>query len=296
MTNMADRKADRKEERSRASEINKDIQSGGREMDGGEKKSVDEASRLSARLIYEVIRRDGADEMTRPKTSLIFSGLAAGILIAFSIIGMAIFRAHLPDTPWRPLLESFGYSLGFLLVIKGRMQLFTENTITTVLPLMANPCRVYFLMTARLWGMVLTANVVGAFIAGTFMFYTPTFGAEVKGAMQAISEHAVLHPPIEGFFKALPAGVIIAAIVWMLPTTPNNPFFIIVTFTWLIAVGGFTHIIAGSVEMAYLVVNGTIGFLEAIKFFVPVLLGNVVGGTAVFTLITWAQVAAEVEE
>ncbi len=265
-------------------------------MDGGEEQHVHEATGLTARLIYEVVRRDGVDEMTRPKTSLVFSGFAAGILIAFSIIGEALFRAHLPDTQWRPLIESAGYSFGFILVIKGRMQLFTENTITTVLPLMSQPCGNYFYLTARLWALVLAANVVGAFVAGTFMFYTPVFGAEVKGAIQAISEHAVMHPPLHGFFLALPAGVLIAAIVWMLPTAPQNSFIIIGVFTWLIAIGGFSHIIAGSVEMAYLVVNGTIGFLASVKFFVPVLLGNVVGGTAVFTLLTWAQVAAEVED
>ncbi|SPJ23114.1 formate/nitrite transporter family protein [Palleronia abyssalis] len=284
---------DSTEERVRAMELNrKDHQ----ETDGEEEQQIDQAARLSARMIYEVIRRDGADEMTRPKTSLVFSGLAAGILIAFSIIGEAILRAHLPDAPWLPLVESLGYTLGFLLVIMGRMQLFTENTITTVLPLTSNPCREYFFLTGRLWAIVLAANVVGAFIAGTFMAYTPTFGPEIKTALREISEHAVLHPPVEAFFKALPAGVIIAAIVWMMPMAPQGPVLVIVIFTWLIAVGGFTHIIAGSVEMAYLAVQGLITFTEALKFFIPVLVGNVIGGTVVFTLITWAQVAAEVEE
>ncbi len=286
---------DRTEERLRAKELSQQHQAN-QKMEDGEEEHVQDATGLTARLIYEVIRRDGVDEMTRPKTSLIFSGLAAGILIAFSVIGEAIFQAYLPDMQWRPLVESLGYSLGFILVIKGRMQLFTENTITTVLPLMSQPCREYFYLTARLWMMVLVANVVGAFIAGGFMYYTPVFDAEVKGAIQAISEHAVLKPPVEAFFKGLPAGVLIAAIVWMLPTAPQNSFIIILAFTWLIAIGGFTHIIAGSVEMAYLVVNGTIGLWDSIKFFVPVLFGNVVGGTAVFTLLTWAQVAAEVEE
>lgn len=286
---------DNTEERVKAHELKRQKRAQD-DVAGEEKQWVDDAARLSARLIFEVIRRDGVDEMTRPKTSLLFSGLAAGILIAFSVIGEGILRAYLPDAPWRPLVESFGYTLGFLLVIKGRMQLFTENTITTVLPLMSRPCREYFYLTARLWAMVLAANVVGAFIAAAFMYWTPTFTPEVKAAFLAISEHAVLHPPLEGFFRAMPAGVIIAAIVWMMPTSTGAPFFIIVTFTWLIAVGGFTHIIAGSVEMAYLMVGGVIGFADAMKFFIPVLLGNIVGGTAVFTLMTWAQVASEVVE
>ena len=286
---------DSTEERVRAMEVERKNDNR-QNIDREEEEWVDEASRLSARLIYEVIRRDGADEMTRPKTSLLFSGLAAGILIAFSVLGEAIFSAHLPDTDWRPLIESFGYSLGFLLVIKGRMQLFTENTITTVLPLMAKPCKEYFYLTARLWLMVLVANVVGAFIAATFIAYSGAFGPEIHEAITTISEHAVLNPALEGFAKAVPAGVIVAAIVWMLPTAPHNPFFIIVSFTWLIAAGGFTHIIAGSVEMAYLVVIGAIGLADSLRFFIPVLLGNVVGGTAVFTIITWAQVAAEVDK
>jgi len=285
---------DSTEERVRAMELqNKD--KGQDDIDHEDEQQVGEASRLSARLIYEVIRRDGADEMVRPKTSLVFSGLAAGILMAFSILGEAVFRAHLPDQPWRPLVESFGYTLGFLLVIKGRMQLFTENTITTVLPLMSKPCGEYVYLTTRLWTIVLLANVLGALIAATFIAHSGAFGDNILGAVKSISEDAVLYPPLEGFAKAVPAGVIVAAIVWMLPTVPNNPFFIIVTFTWLIAAGGFTHIIAGSVEMSYLAVTGNISFMESVAFFFPVLLGNVVGGTAVFTLITWAQVAAEVE-
>ncbi|TDL79392.1 formate/nitrite transporter family protein [Palleronia sediminis] len=285
---------DSTEERVRAHEEKRTNRENGKASEDAEKQ-VDRASRLTAKLIYEVIRRDGAEEMTRPRTSLVFSGLAAGILIAFSVLGEAIFRAHLPDTPWRPLVESLGYTLGFLLVIKGRMQLFTENTITTVLPLMSQPCREYFYLTGRLWAIVLLSNVVGAFVAATFIGYSGAFSPEIHDAMRSISEHAVLNPPLEGFAKAVPAGVIIAAIVWMLPTVPHNPYFIIVTFTWLIAAGDFTHIIAGSVEMAYLVVQGLIGWSESLTFFGPVLLGNVVGGTAVFTIITWAQVATEVE-
>ena len=265
---------------------------------GTEERSVTRASRLSAPLIYEVIRRDGIEEMTRPKTSLVFSGLAAGILISFSFLGTAIFRAHLPaGASWAALLENVGYSLGFLLVILGRMQLFTENTITTVLPLMARPSRKHLLLTARLWSIVLCANVVGSFVAAAFIQFSGAFSEEIHTAMHALAVHATSGPPLLAFSKAVPAGVLIAAIVWMLPTSPQNPFLIILTFTWLIAAGDFTHIIAGSVEMAYLVLGGDMSAYEAVVvFFIPVFLGNVVGGTAVFSVLTWAQVTVEVDD
>lgn len=278
--------------------INHSGQHGAAKTNGAEERSVMRASRLSAPLIYEVIRRDGMEEMRRPKTSLVFSGLAAGILISFSVLGEAIFRAYLPpDQSWTFLLENLGYSLGFLLVILGRMQLFTENTITTVLPLMAQPCKKYILLTARLWAIVLAANVVGSFVAAAFMGFSATFTDDIHTAIHQISVHGTSGPPIEAFAKAVPAGVLIAAIVWMLPTMPENPFFLILTFTWLIAAGDFTHIIAGSVEMAYLLLMGDMSLFHAIfVFFIPVFLGNVVGGTVVFTALSWAQVTVEVDE
>ena len=100
-----------------------------------EEKSVSEATALSPKLIYEVIRREGEEELARSKRSLIWSGIAAGVMISLSVLGEAVFRTYLPDTAHRFLIENLGYSLGFLAVIMGRMQLFTENTITTVLPI-----------------------------------------------------------------------------------------------------------------------------------------------------------------
>jgi formate/nitrite transporter FocA (FNT family) len=259
-----------------------------------EEQSVTDATRLSARLIYEVIRRDGEEELARPTQSLIWSGSAAGILISFSVIGEAIFRAHLPESTWRFLLENLGYSLGFLLVIMGRMQLFTENTITTVLPLMSRFCWECIRGTLRLWGIVLAANIVGAFVAAGFILWTPAFQPEVVEAIDALSHHALDMGFFEAIFRAMPAGVLIAALVWMMPSVPASDIMMVVIFTWLIAAGDFAHVVAGSVEMAFLILSGQINLFAGFGgFFIPVLLGNIIGGTAVFTMMAWAQVANE---
>ncbi|WP_375257322.1 formate/nitrite transporter family protein [Citreimonas sp.] len=261
-----------------------------------EEDSVSNATRLSARLIYEVVRRDGEEELRRPMSSLIFSATAAGILMGLSVLGEAILRRHLPNQPSSFLLENFGYSLGFIVVIFGRMQLFTENTITTVLPVIARPERQCLMDMLRLWGVVLAANVVGTMIAAGFLSQTPVISPEVKDAFVQISKHAVEMAPGESFVRALPAGMLVAAIVWMMPSAEGNAFFIVLTFTWLIAVGDFTHIIAGSVEMGYLLMIGEIGIgVGVLGFFLPVLAGNVIGGTAIFTLLAWGQVRNEVK-
>jgi formate/nitrite transporter FocA (FNT family) len=259
--------------------------------------AIREAGRLSSRMIYEVVRRDGEDELNRPTASLLWSGMTAGILISFSVIGEAVLRAHLPETSWRPLVENLGYSLGFLLVIIGRMQLFTENTITSILPLVARRDLTCLLLVLRLWGLVLAANVAGAAVAAAFITQAGAMPAPVLGAVFELSHHATGFGPVTAFFKAIPAGILVAAIVWMIPAQRGNEVLIIVLITWLIAAGDFTHIIAGSVEMWGLLFADRLGTgAAALAFFLPVLAGNVAGGTAVFAFLAWGQVKAEVNK
>ena len=261
-----------------------------------EEKEIRDAVPLSSWQVYEVIRREGDEELERPTNSLIWSGTAAGILISFSVLGEAILRTYLPDTPWRFLVENLGYSFGFLLVILGRMQLFTENTITTIFPLVNHKSMACLAGVLRLWGIVLAANVVGAAVAAAFIAYSGAFSDDVIANVAALSAHATGFPPLEGFARAVPAGILIASIVWMLPGQNGNDVVIIVLFTWLIAAGDFTHVIAGSVEMWFMLLEQELSVMQAIfGFFVPVLLGNVVGGSAVFTMLAWGQVVAEVD-
>ena len=265
--------------------------------DAAEEKSLNEAAALSPRLIYEVIRREGEEELARTERSLIWSGIAAGMLISLSVLGEAVLRTHLPDTPSRYLLENFGYSLGFLAVIMGRMQLFTENTITTVLPVMHKRTWQSFVSMMRLWVIVLAANVIGAFAAALLFVYTPAVPSELMPAIQSLSEHATGMGAYPGFWRAIPAGVIVALIVWMLPQADAAAFFLILIFTWLIAAGDFTHIVAGSVEMAVLMVQGNLSLGAAMfGFFLPVLAGNIIGGTVIFTLVAWGQVRDDVQD
>lgn len=258
---------------------------------------VDEATHLAPRHMFEVIRREGEEELSRPMKSLIWSGIAAGVMISFSVVGEAIFRTYLPDAPTSYLIENLGYSLGFLLVILGKLQLFTENTITTIFPLVRSPRAEMFAKVARLWAIVLTANVIGAFFAAAVMVFTPAIPADILPAVTSLSEHALGFPPFEAFARAIPAGVLVAAIVWMLPQAAGSSFWVVVTFTWLIAAGDFTHIVAGSVEMWYLLLSGNTGAGDAVfAFFIPVFAGNVIGGSVIFTLMAWGQVQEEIDE
>ncbi|MGR3572301.1 formate/nitrite transporter family protein [Brevirhabdus sp.] len=262
-----------------------------------EEKHVRDAEKLPSRLIYEVIRRNGEAELLRPTRSLFWSGIAAGVMISFSFLTEAVMRRFLPDAPWRPLVESLGYTTGFVLVISGRMQLFTENTITTVLPLVAKQNMHNLICVIRLWTLVLVANLIGTLAAGAFIVYSGSIPDEFSTYLVEIARHAMEPGPWDSFAMAMPAGLLIAALVWILPQFTGAGFLPIILVTWMIAVSGFQHIIAGSVEMSYLIFRGDLGVLDAVfGFFVPVLIGNIVGGTAIFAMMAWGQVVDEVDE
>ncbi len=252
---------------------------------------------FDALSIYEIIRADGESELERPWISLWWSGLAAGIAITTSVVAQGMLTMMLPDAPWTRAISSFGYSIGFLLVILGRMQLFTENTITVVLPLMADYSRSALARTARMWGVVLGANLVGVFLAACFAQFLGIASSEELEAFRELGRHVFEKSPFELLVRAVPAGFLVASIVWMLPNARSFEFWIILLFTWMIAFGDMTHVVASSMEGFLLVFSGEIGIGTLVGgFFLPALVGNILGGTALFSLLAYGQVKREIEE
>ena len=120
--------------------------------------------------------------------ALWWSGVAAGLSIGFSVVAKAILAAHLPDAPRTPVIDSLSYSVGFLIVILGCQPLFTENTLTAVLPAMQRGKLVWWIILLRLWMIVLSANVVGCAIFAAFTSFTGVLGTDVHNAVIVISE------------------------------------------------------------------------------------------------------------
>jgi formate/nitrite transporter FocA (FNT family) len=260
-----------------------------------EVEDIEERSSPRTPVIYEVVRRLGDEEMARPVVSLWWSGVAAGLSISFSVLAQAILQTHLPDAPWRPLVTDFGYSVGFVMVVLSRQQLFTESTVTAVLPVMADFTGANLTRMARMWGVVLLANFAGTFFAALFSTYTPTLSPELYNGMLEVSRHITGHTFLEMFFRGIAAGFLIAAMVWLIPSAEAAQFYVIVLMTYLISVGSFMHIVAGSAEAFLLVLAGQLSWLSMlVGFFIPVLVGNIVGGTALFALIAYAQVMKEI--
>jgi formate-nitrite transporter family protein len=223
-----------------------------------ERKQVEERLAIGPQVVYETIRREGEEELARTASALAWSALAAGLSMGFSFVAEALLSSHLPDEPWRPLISRAGYCIGFLIVILGRQQLFTENTLTVVLPLLVRKDLSTLLRMLRLWAVVLTANLVGTFLFALCIGKIHIFDAHTQETLTSIG---VAHLGA-GFgtvlMRAIFAGWLIALMVWLLPGAESSRIAIIIIITYLVGISGFNHVIAGSTTMFFLIATKVI--------------------------------------
>ncbi len=247
-------------------------------------------------VIHEVVREQGKQELERSVGSLAWSGLGAGLSIGFSMVMQATLQAGLPAAPWSRLVDSFGYSLGFLIVVLGQQQLFTETTLTALIPTLTNRSLSSLVGTMRVWAVVLVANLLGTWIFGAIVAWPGLFPPDTFAAMQSLGAETMAHPFGHTVVTATAAGWLIGLMIWLLPGGgPSRPL-IIVLLTYAVSLCHFPHVIAGSTEAAFAVVSGHAslsGYL--LRFLLPTLLGNVIGGTAMVALLNHAQIADELK-
>ncbi|MEG3165830.1 formate/nitrite transporter family protein [Sphingomonas sp. PB2P19] len=261
------------------------------------KDDVDALKSADAKTLHQAVREAGEDELDRPTSSLFFSGLAAGLAISSSLIAEGALHAALPDASWREVVVAIGYPIGFLIVILGRMQLFTESTISAMLPLITKPSGRALRRTLRLWGVVIAANLIGTAIAAGAIAAGLLGGNALRAAMLDVSMALTEHSAGGTLVNAIPAGFLIAILAWSLPNARSQAFQVIFAIAYVVAIGGFSHSIVGSAEAFLLLFAGKIGLAQAVGGIVlPAIVGNLVGGAGVFALLAHAQVRGEMKE
>jgi len=256
----------------------------------GEEKKIQEAKSLDAKTTYEVIRREGLHELERSTGALAWSGLAAGLSMGFSFLVEGLLQSHLPATSWRPLIATFGYTVGFVIVILGSQQLFTENTLTPIVPLLSRRTGERFRNVMRLWGAVLLTNLVGALLFALVLAKLQVVDSEVHGALAEISAHAMRSGFWVTMLHAIFAGWLIAVMVWMIPAAKPQELLLVVFMTYLVGLGGFAHIIAGATEVFYAGFRDLAGWgAVVLGYLLPTLIGNVLGGVTLVAALNHAQ-------
>ncbi|MFI5256496.1 MAG: formate/nitrite transporter family protein [Gemmatimonadales bacterium] len=253
-------------------------------------KQIEEAKSLDAKTTYEVVRREGLRELDRATSALAWSGLGAGLSMGFSFLAEGLLRSHLPAESWRPLVVNLGYSVGFIVVILGSQQLFTENTLTPIVPLLAQWSVARMRNVLRLWGTVLAANLVGALLFALVIGELEVVEPSTQRALSELVQESMRSGPWTTMLHAVFAGWLIALMVWMLPAAETAGIWVIVAMTYLVGLGGFAHVIAGATEVFYAGIRAEAAWSTVIfGYLLPTLVGNVVGGVTIVAGLNHAQ-------
>ena len=260
-----------------------------------QEEKAEEQSAPHGDVIYRAIRQDGDDTLLRTSRELAWSGLAAGLSMGLSLMTEGLLRMHLPDAAWTPLVTKIGYTVGFLVVVLGRQELFTEQTLNAILPLLSRDRRHGVLTNmVRVWAVILVSNLVGTAGFAAFMAWSGAFPPEAHQAFSHIGHAAMAHGFGTTLARAVYAGFIIATMIWLLPAADSARFWVIFVLAWLVGVAGLAHVIAGAVECLYVVFRGERPLMDFVAgFLVPAFIGNSVGGVALVAALAHAQHAPE---
>ncbi len=259
-----------------------------------ERQEVADRKSTPARVVHEIVRQQGVEELERPIASLLWSGFAAGVSIWMSVIVQGALMMRLPQSDSREAVAELGYSVGFVVVILGRLQLFTESTITAVLPLATQPSWASLGRTLRLWAAVFGANMAGTLAVALMMPHAGLVSPELLNSMVGVSRKLIEETPQQVFLQGIPAGFILATVAWVLPSVRGQEIWVVALLTYVVSLAGFSHVIAGSAEAWLLATTGTASWGFAVTgFILPALLGNILGGTGLFAVLAHAQVRSE---
>jgi formate/nitrite transporter FocA (FNT family) len=265
-------------------------------LDEAERDQAAEHSSIRALVIHEVLREEGEAELERPSGALAWSGLAAGLSMGFSFLGLAMIQSALPEAPWARLIDSLGYTVGFMITILGRQALFTESTLTAVLPILVRRDRRTLTATLRFWAVVLTGNLVGTWLFAGLISLHGLFSAPVTDSLLRTAHDAVSGPFWPTLVKAVLAGWLIAVMVWLLPSARTAKILVILILTYIVGIGRFSHIVAGSIDSAFAVFTGEASLRDYVMgFLVPTLVGNILGGVGMAAILNHAPLAQDLE-
>ena len=265
-------------------------------LDKAEKAQAAVHAAPAALVIHEVVREEGEAELKRRPVAIAWSGLAAGLTMGFSFLCLAIVRSALPDVSWARLVYGAGYTVGFVIVILGRQALFTESTLTAMLPFLVRRDLPTLIATLRFWAIVLVSNLLGTYAFAALLFYGHPFSAEIQDSLHVVAKEMITGVFGVTLLKAVLAGWLIALMAWLLPSARSSRIFVILFLTYVVGMAGLSHVIAGSVVASFAVLagDGTAGEY-VFRFLLPTLLGNTIGGVALVALLNHAPLAPELK-
>jgi formate/nitrite transporter FocA (FNT family) len=249
--------------------------------------------RPTAHQIYAQVAKNARQELKRPARALAISGFAGGITMGLTGLATAIARAELGSASWASFVTALLYPVGFIAVILGRAQLFTENTLYPVALVLSE--RRHYIATLRLWAIVLVSNCIGALAFAALAVRTHALQPNYVDSLVAIGLENANHSLSSIFWSAIIGGWIIAMVAWLVSGSHSisGSMMLIWLLAFVVGLGHFAHSIASSGEILAAVLHGRLGALNYLRWLWPAVLGNITGGVGLVTMLEYGQTAEE---
>ncbi|MDQ3758758.1 MAG: formate/nitrite transporter family protein [Actinomycetota bacterium] len=254
----------------------------------------EESSRPHALDIYERICEDTAEELSRPQGSLIYSALFAGFTIGLSALAVALTTVSLtPEVQSTAFIAALLYPIGYVAVIIGRSQFFTENTLYPVMLSLRHPEHIK--RTARLWAIVFPMNLAGAFIFAVLVVLTGALAEPIQSEIVANGVKYTEGNFIDTFWSAVIVGFLLATVAWLVEgcDTVTGRVAVIWSLTFFVSLASLDHCVATTVTAFAALLDGELAVGETLGWLAPAVLGNVLGGVIIVASINYGQVREE---
>lgn len=252
-----------------------------------------DSRRLTAAEIFEGATENARLELQRSARSLAFSGFAGGMTLGLTAIGVASVRGLLGNQGWQQLIAFLIYPLGFIAVIIGRQQLFTENTLYPVVLVLDE--RKHLLKTLRLWAVVYLSNIAGAFVFSVLIIHTTALRTEISANIVSMGTEAVHGAFAHIFWSGVIGGWLIALVAWMVTASHWTIGQVVMVWllTFIVGAGRFAHCIVTSCEILSATLAGSVSASSYFHWLVAATLGNIAGGVGIVSLLNYGQVKQE---
>ncbi len=243
--------------------------------------------------ILETAISEGFEQLKRPFFSLSLSSIAAGLILSFTAMSVGIMTiavAEFDSVMVQRLMVALIYPLGFVLCLMSGSELFTEHTATAVYPVLDGRAPVPRLL--RLWLIVAAGNLVGTF-AGAGLLWAAEDVINARSGYDTIVQYLVAVETFPLFCSAVIAGWLMALGGWLILATPPTLSQIVCVYfvTFLIALGGLHHSVAGAAEVfTGMLLGSEVSIARAARFIGLALIGNLVGGSLFVAVLNYAQI------
>ncbi|MGH9503081.1 MAG: formate/nitrite transporter family protein [Terriglobales bacterium] len=250
----------------------------------------DETRRLTAPEIFHQVAEDARAELKRSSSTLAFSGLAGGLTLGLTGLSVAAIRDLLGRGGWQDLVSYLAYPIGFVAVIIGRAQLFTENTLYPVILVLDE--RRHLWHTLRLWGVVFASNLVGATLFALLAVKSGALLSGMSGQLVEMGTEAVKGSAAHIFWSGVIGGWLIALVAWVVTASQwtIGQLAMVWVLTFVVGVGRFAHCIVTSGEIISAILAGPVLLSTYVTWLLIATSGNIVGGVVIVSVLNYGQV------